>query len=72
MTVKTARVIHGEDLSEYREIAKAIDIVTEFRDFLEENEVDTSEIDQNTFTIFYEKLQEIFSNEGIIIDIPED
>lgn len=68
MKIATVTALHGRVLDEYSEIENAINILTDFQEFLTNNGVDMSKIDEKTLSFFRRQLQRLFSQKGLVID----
>lgn len=68
MKIATVTALHGRDSDEYLKIENAINTLTDFQEFLKNNSVDMSKIDENTLCVFRRQLQRLFSPKGLVID----
>lgn len=68
MKIATVTALHGRDLDEYSKIENAINILTDFQEFLTNNGVDMSKIDEKTLSFFRRQLERLFSQKGLVID----
>lgn len=68
MKIATVTALHGRDSDEYSKIENAINTLTDFQEFLKNNSVDMSKIDENTLCVFRRQLQRLFSPKGLVID----
>lgn len=68
MKIVTVTALHGRDSDEYLKIENAINTLTDFQEFLKNNSVDMSKIDENTLCVFRRQLQRLFSPKGLVID----
>lgn len=68
MKIATVTALHGRDSDEYLKIENAINTLTDFQEFLKNNSVDMSKIDENTLYVFRRQLQRLFSPKGLVID----
>lgn len=68
MKIATVTALHGRDSDEYSKIENAINTLTDFQEFLKNNSVDMSKIDENTLCIFRRQLQRLFSPKGLVIN----
>lgn len=68
MKITTVTALHGQDLDEYSKVEDAINTLTDFQEFLKNNSVDMSKIDENTLGVFRRQLDKLFSQKGLVID----
>lgn len=68
MKIATVTALHGRDSDEYSKIENAINTLTDFQEFLKNNSVDMSKIDENTLGVFRRLLHRLFSQKGLVID----
>lgn len=68
MKIATVTALHGRDSDEYLKIENAINTLTDFQEFLTNNGVDMSKIDEKTLSFFRRQLERLFSQKGLVID----